>query len=95
MTATPARFATWSQESAVALLADMSTGPGPVLVSLQAVQDRFGYVPAEAVSLIADACNVSRADVHGVLTFYADLRTSPAPDVPCLLYTSPSPRDRG
>ena len=47
--------------------------------------NRFGYVPAEAVSLIADACNVSRADVHGVLTFYTDLRTSPPPDVPVRL----------
>ena len=85
MTATPARFTTWSHESAVILLAETSTDPGPVLVSLQAVQDRFGYVPAEAVSLIADACNVSRADVHGVLTFYTDLRTSPPPDVPVRL----------
>ena len=85
MTVTRGRFAEWSQESAVALLAETSTSPGPVLMSLQAVQDRFGYVPAEAVSLIADACNVSRADVHGVLTFYADLRTSPAPDVPVRL----------
>jgi len=62
MTVTRGRFAEWSQESAVALLAETSTSPGPVLMSLQAVQDRFGYVPAEAVSLIADACNVSRAD---------------------------------
>ncbi len=69
----------------MALLAETSTDPGPVLVSLQAVQDRFGYVPAQAVSLIADACNVSRADVHGVLTFYSDLRTSPPPDVPVRL----------
>lgn len=59
--------------------------PGPVLRCLQAVQETFGYVPANAVSVIADACNVSRADVHGVLTFYADLRTQPPPAVPVRL----------
>ena len=29
---------------------------------------------------MAKACNVSRAEVHGVLTFYHDLRTAPAPE---------------
>lgn len=66
-------------------LADIPSHPGPVLRCLQAVQERFGYVPANAVSVIANACNVSRADVHGVLTFYSDLRTQAPPAVPVRL----------
>jgi len=57
-----------------------SKQPGPVLISLQALQHRFGYVHDDAVELVALACNVSRAEVHGVLTFYHDLRRTPAPE---------------
>lgn len=72
-------FASWSKQVALAILAKVRDEPGPVLISLQALQAHFGYVPQDAIPLVADACNVSRADVHGVLTFYHDLRTSPAP----------------
>lgn len=72
-------FATWSKEAAASVLATTCDKPGPVLISLQAIQEEFGYVPGEALALVADACNVSRADVHGVLTFYHDLRTTPPP----------------
>jgi formate dehydrogenase subunit gamma len=41
------------------------------------LQDRFGYIDREAVPLIADALNLSRAEVHGVVTFYHDFRESP------------------
>lgn len=53
--------------------------PSPVLMlpALQAVQESFGYVPEAAVPLVARACNASRADAYGVLTFYADLRRTP------------------
>ncbi|MBX3461844.1 MAG: formate dehydrogenase subunit gamma [Planctomycetes bacterium] len=50
---------------------------GATLPMLHAIQDRLGYVPAAAVDAIAAACNLSRADVHGVLTFYHDFRTAP------------------
>lgn len=62
-------------------LGNIPEQPGPVLRCLQEVQATFGFVPANAVSVIAEACNVSRADVHGVLTFYADLRTQAPPAV--------------
>lgn len=74
MTVTP-----WSVDAASAVLAMTCDKPGPVLISLQAIQEEFGYVPEEAVEQIAKACNVSRADVHGVLTYYHDLRTSLPP----------------
>jgi formate dehydrogenase subunit gamma len=42
------------------------------------VQKEFGYVPDEAVPLIADALNLSRAEVHGVVTFYHYFRRAPS-----------------
>jgi formate dehydrogenase subunit gamma len=45
---------------------------------LHALQDRFGYVDAAAVPLIADALNLSRAEIHGVVTFYHHFRAAPA-----------------
>jgi formate dehydrogenase subunit gamma len=72
-------FSPWSVDAASAVLAQTCDKPGPVLISLQGLQEKFGFVPLQAVELVAKACNVSRADVHGVLTFYHDLRTSPPP----------------
>ena len=66
----------WSVEAAGQVLAAIDE-PGPVLVALQAVQAAFGYVPDAAVPMVAEAFNVSRADVYGVLTFYRDLRSTP------------------
>ncbi|MBP0437266.1 formate dehydrogenase subunit gamma [Tianweitania sediminis] len=51
---------------------------GALLPILHGIQDEFGYVPAESVPVIADALNLSRADVHGVITFYHDYRSAPA-----------------
>jgi len=70
-------FTTWSKEAALAVLEPIRDEPGPVLVALQNIQAEFGFVPPDAVSVIAEFFNVSRADVHGVLTFYHDLRNSP------------------
>jgi formate dehydrogenase subunit gamma len=52
--------------------------PGATLPILHALQDRFGYVDAAAVPLIADALNLSRAEIHGVVTFYHHFRQAPA-----------------
>jgi formate dehydrogenase subunit gamma len=43
--------------------------PGALLPVLHAIQDRFGYVPAAAVPVIAGELNLSRAEVHGVISF--------------------------
>ncbi len=51
---------------------------GPLLPILHDVQAAFGHVPAEAVSVIAEALNLGRAEVHGVVTFYHDFRAAPA-----------------
>jgi formate dehydrogenase subunit gamma len=56
--------------------------PGPLLVILHAVQDELGHVPADAVPLLADALNLSRAEVHGVVSFYHHFRgTAPGTTV--------------
>lgn len=52
---------------------------GPLLEILHGVQAHFGWVPPWSVPLLAEALNLSRAEVHGVLTFYAWFRTSPPP----------------
>jgi formate dehydrogenase subunit gamma len=72
-------YAPWSKDEALLVLSQTRDKPGPVLISLQAIQSAFGFVPSPAVALVAEACNVSRAEVHGVLTFYSDLRTSALP----------------
>lgn len=51
---------------------------GPLLPILHGVQDEFGHVPQDALPVIAEALNLSRAEVHGVVTFYHDYRREPA-----------------
>jgi formate dehydrogenase subunit gamma len=51
--------------------------PGPLLVVLHAVQDHLGYIPTTSIPAIAERLNLSRAEVHGVLTFYHHFRTHP------------------
>ena len=52
--------------------------PGGLLPMLHAVQDSLGCVPADAVPPIAKALQLSRAEVHGVISFYHDFRSEPA-----------------
>ena len=81
-----ARYPQWQADQPEALIDRIvASEPVPVWLCLQAVQAHFGYVPGDAVAMIAEACNVSRADVHGVFTFYADLRDTPPPAVPVRL----------
>jgi formate dehydrogenase subunit gamma len=51
---------------------------GALLPVLHAVQAELGCVPKEAIPVLADEFNLSRADVHGVVTFYHDFRAEPA-----------------
>ena len=52
--------------------------PGALLPVLHEIQHELGHVPPEAVPAIARALNLSRAEVHGVLSFYTHFRTAPA-----------------
>ncbi|MEX0957138.1 MAG: formate dehydrogenase subunit gamma [Rhizobiaceae bacterium] len=61
-----------------AIIDEMKSLEGPLLPILHGIQDEFGYVPAEALPVIAGALNISRAEVHGVVSFYHDYRNEPA-----------------
>jgi formate dehydrogenase subunit gamma len=52
------------------IVADLKDKPGALLPILHAVQNSLGYVPPESVPTIANALNLSRAEVHGVISFY-------------------------
>lgn len=65
-------------ERVAAILLRWRDEPGALLPILHDVQDALGYVPAGAVPEIARALNLSRAEVHGVITFYHHFRAEPA-----------------
>lgn len=60
------------------LIAEHHDLPGALLPLLHAVQEALGYVPDDAVPAIARALNLSRAEVHGVITYYHFFRREPA-----------------
>lgn len=60
------------------ILNDHAGLEGALLPILHAVQAEFGHIPQETVPQIAKALNISRAEVHGVITFYHDFRETPA-----------------
>lgn len=72
-------FIAWSPEKAVETITAEVDKEGALMPILHAIAHTFGWVPDEAVALIAGILNLSRADVHGVLTFYPDFRRSPPP----------------
>ncbi|MBV2183004.1 MAG: formate dehydrogenase subunit gamma [Rhizobium sp.] len=61
-----------------AIVAEFKGLEGPMLPILHALQESFGYVPDEAKPVLAEALNLSRAEVHGVVSFYHDFRAHPA-----------------
>ncbi len=70
-------YAPWNPEAARAIIAARQAMPGALLPILHALQAEFGYVDREAVKLIAGMLNLSRAEVHGVASFYHDFRDAP------------------
>jgi len=72
------RHAEWDTAAAQAVVDDMKGMPGAMLPILHALQEEFGYVDRAAVPIIAEALNVSRAEVHGVVSFYHEYRNAPA-----------------
>ena len=61
-----------------ALSSRFAATPGPLLPLLRAVQEELGFIPSEAIPRIAEALNLSRAEVHGVVSFYHYFRTQPS-----------------
>ena len=67
----------WDPEEAGEIIARHRDLPGAALPILHALQAAFGYIDKAAVPLIADALNLSRAEVHGIVGFYHDFRSEP------------------
>lgn len=67
----------WDREQVVALIEELQHKPGALLPILHAIQEAVGYVPADSLALIAEALNLSRAEVHGVVSFYHHFRSTP------------------
>ena len=77
-TVDPASALPLAQLTAIrAVIAACSTMQGPLLPVLHGVQDALGYVPPSAIPLIAAELNLSRAEVHGVVSFYHHFRSAP------------------
>jgi formate dehydrogenase subunit gamma len=69
-----ADYERWNADRADAIIASHVREPGAMLPILHDLQATFGFIPAEAVPLLAHALNVTRAEVHGVVTFYHEYR---------------------
>jgi formate dehydrogenase subunit gamma len=65
-------------ERAIPIIRELKHLEGPMLPILHAIQAEFGYVPDEVKPVIASELNLSRAEVHGVVTFYHEFRDHPA-----------------
>lgn len=59
------------------VIARLKDTAGPLLPVLHGIQDALGYVPPAAVPLVAQALNISRAEVHGTISFYHYFRAHP------------------
>lgn len=60
------------------ILDELAGIEGPLLPILHEVQAAFGHIPDDAQPRIAERLNISRAEVHGAISFYHDFRTAPA-----------------
>jgi formate dehydrogenase subunit gamma len=75
---TPATHIAFDPETAAERIDALMHLEGPLLPILHDLQGLFGCIPEAAERLIADKLNLTRAEVHGVVTFYHDFRREPA-----------------
>ena len=71
-------MAAWNEAQGNQIIQRHAGREGALLPILHDIQGAFGHVPSEAVPVIAQALNLTRAEVHGVVTFYHDFRDRPA-----------------
>jgi len=69
---------TTAEDSARAIAGEHGNRPDELIEILHDVQSALGFVPEAVVPVLAEALNLSRAEVHGVVTFYHDFRAKPA-----------------
>jgi formate dehydrogenase subunit gamma len=68
----------WDPEAARSLIEPLAKLEGPLLPILHALNEHFGHIGDPAVRLVAEILNLTRAEVHGVVSFYHDFRREPA-----------------
>ena len=71
-------FVPWNPDIAAERIDALTHLEGPLLPILHDLQGLFGCIPQAAEPLIAEKLNITRAEVHGVVTFYHDFRREPA-----------------
>lgn len=67
----------WDHAAVQSIALSLKDKPGALMLILRRVQDALGWVPPDSVPMIAKILNLSRAEVHGVVTFYHDFRHEP------------------
>ncbi|WNL42575.1 formate dehydrogenase subunit gamma [Halomonas sp. PAMB 3264] len=67
----------WSSASIQTEIDALKHKPGALLPILHALQDRFGFIPTDAIPLIAASLQQTKAEIHGVISFYHHFRTTP------------------
>jgi formate dehydrogenase subunit gamma len=74
---TPRKFADFSLAAATDAVEEFRGQPGALINALHKLQDTFGYVDEAAMPMLGRLFNLSRAEVHGVTSFYHDFRRTP------------------
>lgn len=69
--------APWTPERGASIISAHVGDEGAMLPILHALQEAFGHIPRAAVPLVAEALNLTRAEVHGVVSFYHEFRATP------------------
>lgn len=72
-----AAYSAWDETQGLEIIDGLKAMDGATLPILHALQDTFGFIHARAIEMVADALNLSRAEVHGVVSFYHDFRREP------------------
>ena len=70
-------YETWNESRAAEIIAGAAQQEGAALPILHALQDAFGFIHGDAVPMVAKALNLTRAEMHGIVTFYHDFRDHP------------------
>jgi len=67
----------YDKAAATEIIATFDARPEMLVQILHAFLDRFGWISGDAIRQLAEELNLSRADVHGVVSYYHDFRTDP------------------
>ena len=70
-------YSAWDEKHAAEIIGGFAATAGATLPILHALQDAFGAISDRAIEMVAAALNLSRAEVHGVVSFYHDFRREP------------------